>query len=226
MFTLVLNSSAADVVAIMRDEKRRRWAIANAINKTALKIQEREVDQFRSRFIVRPERKTFMEKQVAIIKPFAKEARLEAHIRVGQKPRLLLSEFEAGGKHESSKGPGVAVPITGQARVTIQANITPELLYKALGMKKVVSQYRGKLRTWAIDGIGVFQRTGPGSDYHILYAFKSSTPLKARLGFTKLGEAVAMEVWNKAMSEEIAGSLDHALSKMFRFNPMRDDSGD
>jgi len=116
------------------------YASVNAVNKTALQVQEQAKQNVKSRFTLR--QPDFILRQAAIIKPFASvgQGRPYAEVSVGQKERLLLSEFETGGQREPFVGKNVAVPITGSpARPGFSAPVTGSLRITALGLQPALS---------------------------------------------------------------------------------------
>ena len=116
------------------------YASVNAINRTALQVQEQAKQNVRARFTLR--QPDFVLRQAAIIKPFASvgQARPYAEISVGQKPRLLLADFERGAQRPAFIGKYVAVPITGSpARPSFSAPVTGSLRITALGLQPALT---------------------------------------------------------------------------------------
>lgn len=115
-------------------EKNLAYATVNAINKTAMQVQAQAKDNLRRKFVLRSD---FLLSQAAIIKPFAsvKKGVLSAEVAVGQKPRLLLADFEAGAQRVPFVGSRVAVPITGSAaRPSFQSKVPSDMRISALGL--------------------------------------------------------------------------------------------
>lgn len=83
--------SAPLVLRLQNGQRRLAYAVVNAINNTAKRIQAVERRRVEEEFTVR--KKDFISRQAAVIKPFAnvQQGRPYAEIGVGQKPRLLLS---------------------------------------------------------------------------------------------------------------------------------------
>lgn len=116
------------------------YATVNAINATAKQVQAQAQTNLKSRFTLR--KPDFMLRQAAIIKPFASvgQGRPFAEIAVGQKDRLLLSEFETGGQRHGFIGKNVAVPIPGSpARPTFESPVEPSLMISALNLQPPLS---------------------------------------------------------------------------------------
>lgn len=226
--TAKIDMRSLDQIAFLRNEERRQIALANVLNNTAKAIQKAEVEHLRATFHVRPERKTFVERQVAIISPFAsaKKGVMHARIRVGDKPRLLLAKFEAGGVHEPVKGANVAVPVTGVARPSIAMNIRPEFLFPALALQKRKGTWQGQQKTFVISGKGVFQRVG-GSTRKV-YAFKPTTKVPPTLQFAKTALAVVAVVVPVFLKAEVDKAMNYALrgSGQFFQKMFANESGD
>ena len=115
--------------------KKLAYACANAINATALRIQNDIRAHTAQTFTLRPKTREFMLRQAAILKPRAsvRDGRPFAEISVGQKPGLLLPQFETGGPRRPLVGKHAAVPIIGAARPTWESSVAPELTFKRLG---------------------------------------------------------------------------------------------
>ena len=116
------------------------YATVNAVNKTALQVQQQAQQNVKSRFTLR--KPDFILRQAAIIKPFASvgQNRAYAEIQVGQKERLLLSDFEKGGQRAPFIGKNVAVPITGSpARPGFSSPVVGNLRITALGLQPSLS---------------------------------------------------------------------------------------
>lgn len=145
--TLELSVQMANPLAFLKNgERRMSYAIANAINTTARAIQDAERERAHHAFTVR--KAPFLDRQVAIISPFASASahRFEARIAVGQKPRLLLGLFETGGPRPAFKGKNVAVPITGgPARPTFGQNVPADYTFQGLRIiKSIAGQGKSK----------------------------------------------------------------------------------
>ena len=132
---------------------------------------------------------------------------------MGQRARLLLGEFEAGGERKPFKGKSVAVPITGgPARPTFESPVLEALRFKALRFRRAPGsrggkkRYVGTLRTYIVPEVGVFQREGPGQS-KLVYSFEKDVRLKPSLGFVDTAQRVA-DVWfphfmDKAIAEAL-----------------------
>lgn len=192
--------------------KRMAYVVANAINNTAKKVQEAEVERVQKEFTVR--KPGFVLRQAAIIKPFAnvRQGRPYAEVSVGQKPRLLLGTFEQGGEKKPFKGKRVAVPITGEkARPVFGTPVVPQFTFKQMKFKKHVTtpgkkvQWKGQNRTFILSKYGVFLRHGPKQkDIEMLWAFAKQPPeLKAQLKFIETAKTVI----DRELHEEIQKAI-------------------
>jgi hypothetical protein len=104
------------LLRLKNGEKRLAYAVVNAINSTAKRVQEAERERVLRAFVVR--KRDFILREAAIIKPFAsvKQGRPYAEISVGDKQRLLLRKFEQGAAREpfTPGAKSVAVPLLGR----------------------------------------------------------------------------------------------------------------
>lgn len=144
-------------------EKNLRYAAAAAINESAKRVQLEARANLNRVFTIREATRQFMERQAAIIKPFAKPTATPfAEVAVGQGRRLLLSEFEGGAPRRpfTVGAKSVAVPITGSAaRPTFGSRVPDELQLRKLNLKpKVTRAQRTSLRE-ATRGLKGRQRT-------------------------------------------------------------------
>lgn len=135
------------LLRLEKGEKRLAYAVVNAINKTALRIQEAERERVRRQFVVR--KQDFIMREAAIVKPFAsvKQARPFAEISVGDKKRLLLRAFEKGAERKpfTPGAKSVAVPLLGRpARPSIASPVPPAFRFSGMKLKAF---YKGKRLT-------------------------------------------------------------------------------
>lgn len=211
-------------------EKRMAYAVVNAINKTALKIQEAEREGVREHFTVRDE--AFIMRQAAIIKPFASVGKAipYAEIAVGQKKRLLLAQFEEGGDRAPFKGKSVAVPIIGNAaRPSFATPVPKALQFTQLKLritarppegattgrrrrsgKRADGRARvryGLLGTYQVPGVGVFQRKAGSTDAELIYAFVKDEKLPKKLAFVDTADKVARQWFSELLQQEVVKTL-------------------
>jgi hypothetical protein len=202
-------------------DKRISYAVVNAINATAKTIQRAEQLEAQDEFTIR--KPAFMLRQVAIIKPFASvsQGRAYAEIAVGQKRRLLLSQFEVGGVREPFKGKSVAVPV--EARPSKQASVPEALWIQRLKFRRpkattaatrrgrrlgvVGKVWEGLNGTYLIPGAGIFQRVGTGVS-RVLYVFAQHVKLPKRLHFYATAERIGRRVFAKNLRAEVTAALE------------------
>lgn len=211
--------TAALILRLKNGEKRLAYAVVNAINNTAKRVQEGERQNILARFEVR--KSDFIMREAAKIKPFAnvKQGRPYAEIAVGQKPRLLLGEFERGGIKRPAKGGSVGVPITGSAaRRSFPTPVPEELYFRNLNLRRrksakaqVLRALQGDHETYTVPDVGVFRRTGPGEGQtEMIYAFVKSPKLKPQLHFVETAKRVADAWFKEEMQKETINALARA----------------
>ncbi len=203
------------------------FAAVNAINETAKLIQRVQRERVDDLFELRkPRTSQFIQRQAAVIKPFAnvKDARPFAEVAVGQAPRLLLAVYEKGGEKTPVKGRRfVAVPVTGgPARRTFASPVAETLYLRKLNIrarktKAGAIQYKGRDRTFVLKRTdrnfygGVYQRVGPErEDVRLVYSFKQKPRLRAMLGFQTTADRVAREWLDRNFREQFERELARA----------------
>src|SRR3989304_3097363 len=101
------------LLRLRNGEKRLAYGVVNALNATARRIQDAERERVQSTFVLR--KRDFILREIAKIRrtSFAnvRQGRAWVEIEVGQKRRLLLSQFEAGGTRAAPKGKGAPAPL-------------------------------------------------------------------------------------------------------------------
>lgn len=218
-------------------EKRKAYAIVNAINRVAKEIQGVERRAVEQTLTVR--KKEFILRQAAIIKPFAsvKKGIMHAQISVGRRPRLLLRQFEQAHERVGQAAlrklgeKGVAVPVIGGARPS-KSRVVPEDLWigklhlkrpprprRAKGARRVVGPGlappkpqplvpRGLQRTYLVPHVGIFQRREGG--VRMLWAFLPRVSKAKMFKFGERAMRVAVKL-DKYLHEEIGKTIRHAL---------------
>jgi len=157
MAIVTISIDAAKPIALLKNGgKRMAFAVVNALNNTAKEIQRGERARVQSQFTLR--KRDFVLREAAVIRAAAggsgfasvSQRRFEARISVGQKPRLLLSGFEAGDLRRPVKGKNVAVPITGgPARPSFGSSVPKPFTFAGLSLRRVTprGQQKRKRRT-------------------------------------------------------------------------------
>jgi hypothetical protein len=215
MEQIQVDVDVADALLLLGNaERKMAYAIANAINAVALKIQAAE--RARVVRVLHVRKSEFILREVAVIKPFASapQRRFEALISVGQKPRLQLSKFEAGGQRGPFVGRHVALPVIGGARPSIAMSVDPALFVKALALRRVGGRrgggpIEGALSTYLVPRVGIFQRLASGAS-RILYFFKDVWRIPRKLGFIETARAVADANFQDELLREVREALEHS----------------
>lgn len=211
---------SAQLILRLRDgERRLAYAVVNAINNTAKRIQAAERQRVEQEFMVR--KTAFMAREAAVIKPFAsvRQGRAYAEISVGQKPRLLLGLFERGAERRPTM-PGakrVAEPVVGgPARPEFRREVTPALRLRRLRFDRTKTGKRRAAvtatQTYLVPKVGIFQRLGAGAA-RAVYLFTSGKRLKPRLRWVKTAEAVAHKWFREEMEREVVNAIARARGK-------------
>lgn len=232
-FDLRVSVDAAEPLRLLRNaEKRIDYAIVNALRGAALAVQKAERAHVAAAFTVR--KPAFILRQVAVINPWPSVAgkRFYVRISVGQKERLMLSEYERGASRSGQKAlheagqPGVGVPVLGSAARPAQGAIIPMALWIShLGLERAgggligevgskgmrqhrarAAVVRGRQRTYLIPNVGIFQRTGPGTTV-MLYGFKPEVALPPRLEFHPIAVRVALSTFPMLLRGEVADAF-------------------
>lgn len=176
------------------------FAMSNAINDTAKRIQEYQRRYMNMVFEVR--RASFVNRAVKI-KPFAKKTLPVAVLKVeppgGPARANVITRHERGGDRRPTSGRALSVPI--EARRTKAGVVRKNERPRAFAFNRAYSSmrtrsevYLGNRRTFMVrkaDGSGfIAQRTGAGrtgtrEGIRVLYALKTRTPVPARLQFVE-----------------------------------------
>jgi len=198
--TITVDPSEA-ILMLRNGEKKLRYAFVNSLNKTAKDIQREQQANVERTFTVR--KTEFIRREAAIIS-FASVSKgiLEASVRVGDKPRLLLSRFEKGASRGGFVGKQVAVPVTGGARPTKRSSIPKEFTFSAMALKA----YRGnkrltrKARGRHVRDYGVFGQYGrlalPEPGNRVQWRGRNRTYLVPSVGvFQRTGPKSSRLLW-------------------------------
>jgi hypothetical protein len=218
--TIDLHIDSAELVLRLQSGQRRlAYAVVNAINNTAKRIQDAERRRVEQVFTIR--KKDFMRREAAIIKPFAnvREARPYAEIAVGRKPRLLLSAFERGAERKpfTPSARSVAEPVVGgPARPRFSAQVTPELRVGRLRFDRTKAGRRRagvtKTNTYLVPKVGIFQRVSKQAT-RIVYFFSRGKKLEPRLHFVETAEKEARQWFGEEMEREVVNAIARARGR-------------
>lgn len=204
------------VLRLQNGQRRLAYAVVNAINNTAKRIQDTERRRVEEVFTVR--KKDFIRREVAIIKPFAsvRQGRAHAEIAVGQKPRLLLSAFERGAERKpfTPTARSVAEPVVGgPARPRFAQPVTPELLIGKLRFDRTKSGRRRagviRTKTYLVPKVGIFQRIGKATA-RAVYLFTRGKKIAPRLHFVETAEKEADKWFREEMEREVVNAIGRA----------------
>lgn len=211
--------ATALVLRLQNGQRRLAYAVVNAINNTAKRIQDAERHHVEEEFTVR--KKEFIRREAAIIKPFAsvRQGRAYAEIAVGQKPRLLLSAFERGAERKpfTPAARSVAEPVVGgPARPQFSAQVTPELRVSRLRFDRTKTGRRRagvtKTSTYLVPKVGIFQRIGTEAS-RIVYFFTREKRLEPRLRFVETAEKESQKWFGEEMEREVVNAIARARGR-------------
>jgi hypothetical protein len=212
-----LTIDSAQMILRLKDgERRLAYAVVNAINNTAKRIQDAERRRVEQVFTVR--KKDFMRREAAVIKPFAnvRQGRAYAEIAVGQKPRLLLSAFERGAERKpfTSAARSVAEPVVGgPARPQFAEQVTPDLRMGRLRFDRTKTGRRRagvtKTSTYLVPKVGIFQRVSKDAT-RIVYFFTRGKKIKPRLEFVETAQREGQKWFGEEMEREVINAIARA----------------
>ena len=200
----------------LKAQKNLAYSVVQGINATAKQIQQEARDRLNKRFTLRtPQTKQFLERQSAVIKPFASvgQGRLYAEVSVGRRPKLLLAGYEEGDKREPFRGSVIAQPVTGNsARKNFREPVDKQFTFRSLALKaKTVGgekRYTGRLGTFTIAGVGVFRRLGRGRNgAELLYHYAKMQKLPKKLGWRQAAQGTASRWLDENISRAFLRSL-------------------
>ena len=196
------------ILRLGNGERRLAYAVVNAINNTAKRIQVAERRRVEEEFTVR--KHEFIRREAAVIKPFAsvRQGRAFAEISVGQKPRLLLSAFERGAERE----PFTPV-IGGPARPQFAGPVTPEFRMGKLRFDRTKTGRRRvgvtRTSTYLVPAVGIFQRVSKETT-RLVYFFSKGKKLKPRLHFVETAEKEADKWFREEMEREVITAIERS----------------
>jgi hypothetical protein len=201
-FNLQINGQNA-IRALGASAKAIKFCSVDGINDTAEGLQKYQQKRLTKVFTVKsPKSKAFLEKNIAVIKPFAKlNSKIPfAEVSTSYKERLLLNLFETGGVQTPKIGKNVAVPLVGQgkARPSKNSPVANAFYISKMNLQKYKGQVqskilasvdkKGKLKTktkgfFVIPNVGIFQRKG-GKMVEV-YTFRKRVKIKRMLDWQR-----------------------------------------
>lgn len=229
--------SAQLLLRLRNGEKRLSFAVVNALNNTAKRIQASVREHVFHEFTVR--KVEFIRREAAKI-TFAnvRQGKAFAEVAVGQKARFFLSGFEQGGPRPRAKGKTAAAPfVGGPARPAFPSPVPQPFRFSALrlhktrpnpsaGLTKKGKPKRTKAAkdgvrygledTYQVPDVGVFQHV-PGQERgRPVYFFLEDEQLQGdRLDFISTATSVANTWFKEEMERETAAALAHDAGRSF-----------
>jgi hypothetical protein len=204
---IAVNVDAEDVVKLCANVLRQLpYATNNAIIRTAkeaVDAGQKEVTadlQMRKRFILG---------RIRILQ-YSRVSNLTAIIGIDEKVKgapLILGFLEEGGTKEPTKGPELAIPLTGEAaRPTFPQPVTPSLRYTSLQFQN----RKGRRKTFLIPNVGIFQRVAAGESPDatvLIYAFKPSAKLPVHIHLREAMIRVIGQRFSPIFTEEFTKEI-------------------
>jgi hypothetical protein len=182
------------------------FALNNAITRTgkeAVDAAQKEAAatlQIRKRFILN--RIKFLQ--------YSKVGNLTAVIGVDERVEgtpLILGFLEEGGTKEPTKGPEIAIPLTGESpRPSFPQSVPTSLRYPNLKFQN----RKGKKKTYIVPGVGIFQRVASGNSPDataLIYSFKPSAQLPKHTHLREAMIRVIGERFSPIFSEEFTKEI-------------------
>ena len=152
------------------------YAANNAITRTAKEAVDAGQKEVAADLQIR---KKFILNRIKILQ-YSKVGNLTAIIGIDnnvQGAPLILSFLEQGGAKEPTKGPDIAIPLTGEAaRPSFLEPVATSLRYTNLRF----DNRKGRKNTFLIPNVGIFQRVAKGDSPDatvLIYSFKPSAKL-------------------------------------------------
>jgi hypothetical protein len=189
------------------------FAASLALNQTAKDAQRAIQTHVAGTFILR--RAQFVLQETAKIPRFSNKNDPELAVEILATDRAdFMRKFEEGIAKESIRGVSLAIPIG--ARLSRDEIIPKGIRPRALQLRahRTASgkvQLKGKFRTFAIKGLGIFQRIGPAlADIKLLYLFKKRVKTPAVLIFKQTAEKVIAAKWAENFAAAFARAIRSA----------------
>lgn len=162
------------------------YAANNAITRTAKEAVDAAQKEVAADLQLR---KKFILNRIRILQ-YSKVGNLTAIIGVDTKVQgapLLLGFLEEGGTKEATRGPEIAIPLTGEApRPSFPESVATALRYTNLRFQ----DRKGRKKTFLIPNVGIFQRVAAGNSPDstvLIYSFKPSAKIAPH---TRIREAM------------------------------------
>lgn len=152
------------------------YATNNAITRTAKEAVDAGKNEITADLQVR---KKFILNRIRILQ-YSKVSNLTAVIGIDTRVQgapLILGFLEEGGTKEPTRGPDIAIPLTGEAaRPSFPSPVVTSLRYTNLRFQ----DRKGRKKTYIVPNVGIFQRVASGNSPDatvLIYSFKPSAKL-------------------------------------------------
>jgi len=228
--------SAEVLLGLRNGSKRMVYAVANAARATVLAVQVEERLHAATAFTLRGKRDFLLRQAAVITFPRPTSGVVEARVRVGEKPGLLLASYEAGFTRVPKRGSKVAVPAA--ARPEHGADIPAALWIRNLNLHRnrqsgvptgksraskgglLVREHiqhdtagkgavQGAQRTYTTPA-GIFQRMGRNTT-RLLYGFARPYRVSERLRFITTGLRIVHAQFAAELRRQVQATLDYSL---------------
>jgi hypothetical protein len=182
------------------------YAANNAITRTAKEAVDAGQKEIAADLQIR---KRFILNRIKILQ-YSKVGNLTAIIGIDNKVQgapLLLGFLEEGGTKEPTRGPDIAIPLTGEAaRPTFSSAVTTALRYTNLRF----DNRKGRKKTFLIPNVGIFQRIAAGNSPDatvLIYSFQPSAKLPQHIHLRAAMVKVIGQRFNAIFSEEFTKEI-------------------
>lgn len=186
------------------------FAASLALNNTAKAAQRGLQTHLASTFILR--RADFVLKEAVKIPAFSTKTDDPMAVEVLATERAdFMHKFESGITKTSITGGALAVPI--EARPSKSALIPRQLRPKQLQLRGHATsgaqdQFKGKLGTFTIRGLGILQRLhGHIRGTRLLYLFRRSAKTPPSLRYQEIGRRIVAKVWPENFAAAFARAI-------------------
>ena len=182
------------------------YAANNAITRTAKEAVDAGQKELAADLQIR---KRFILNRIKILQ-YSKVNNLTAIIGIDTKVQgapLILGFLEDGGTKEPTKGPEIAIPLTGEApRPSFPDPVATALRYTNLRFEN----RKGRKRTFLIPNVGIFQRVAAGDSPDataLIYSFKPSAKLPKHIQLREAMLKVIGQRFGPIFSEEFTKEI-------------------
>jgi hypothetical protein len=182
------------------------FAANNAITRTAKEAVEAGQKEVAADLQIR---KRFILNRIRILQ-YSKVGNLTAIIGIDTKVQgapLILGFLEEGGTKEPTRGPDIAIPLTGEApRPSFPQSVATSLRYTNLRFEN----RKGRKRTFLIPNVGIFQRLAAGDSpdaTQLIYSFQPSAKLPQHIHLRNAMVQVIGQRFSPIFTEEFTKEI-------------------